>query len=243
MWKPPGMKGKELYEHMAKKTRREMVPRKVVYDWERNLDWCDLAIHPDQPSMLQPSHLELTEGSLMREARPGPASRRRIERRRDGLAIQGHCMFANNPETLKRLRSTADLGASLSEVARKKAKITDTKNRLAAADLIKLAPQANGKLHAACAAAKHDFEANPRVPRAQMMALTVNEMEAIAASLRITAKGKKKEDKMLDFTAQAVALVPRYVPRPLVAATPGPTTQSLAGPQGAPPPPTTPRPQ
>ena len=241
MWKPPGMKGEELFLHMAQKTRREMLPRKVVYDWERNLGRYDLAIHPDQPSMLQPSHLDLTEGSLMAEARPGLQSRKRAVRRRDGFGIQGQCMFANAPATLKRLRSAADLAVSISEVAHKKAKRTDDKDRLATEEALALAPKAEGKLHAACLAANHDFQANPRVPAALMMTLTVGQMEAIAASLRIKTKGKKKEDKMLDFTAQAAALVPRYVPRPCVAVAPAPGPSAAPSPQ-APPPPITPCP-
>ena len=96
----------------------------------------------DQASMMQPTYLELSEGALMAEALPAVASRKRAKRRRDGLNVQGHCMFANDPATISRLEDTLSLAQSLAEVsAHKKAKEDESKSEKAKAAL-SLAPQA-----------------------------------------------------------------------------------------------------
>ena len=74
------------------------------------------------------NYMELSEGALIRKALPAVASKKRAKRCRDGLAVQGHCMFANDPDTIIRLEVTLSLAQSLTEVsAHKKTKEDESK--------------------------------------------------------------------------------------------------------------------
>lgn len=166
----------------------------------------------DQASTMQPTYLELSEGASIAEALPAVASRKRAKRRRDGLNVQGHCMFANDPATISRLEDTLSLAQSLAEVsAHKKAKEDESKSEKAKAAL-SLAPQADADLAKACAAVHHDFEADPRVPEGCAMTLTVKKLESLATMSGIAIKGDAKRKKALHFTLQASTRTPPYVP-------------------------------
>jgi len=213
---PEHLKGKgnglALFEHMSKKVRREMLPVRHVYAWQNDLSYMDLSMGDDQASVMQPTYLELSEGALMREALPAVASKKRAQRRRDGLGVQGHCMFANDPDTISRLDDTLSLAASLAEVsAHKKTKEDEAKVEKAKEALV-LAPCADTELAKACTDVHHNFEADPRVPEGCAMTLTVKKLESLATMSGFTIKGDAKVKKALHFTLQASMRTPPYVP-------------------------------
>ena len=82
----------------------------------------------------------------MREALPAVASKERAKRCRDGLAVQGHCMFANSLDTIIRLEVTLSLAQSLAEASAHKETKEDESKVEKAKEALSLAPQAHTDL-------------------------------------------------------------------------------------------------
>ena len=80
--------------------------------------YLDLAVDPsgggDQMSIIEPTQEELTGGHILRESGATVASRMMAKRRLNVLGeVNSQCVWANNPERVKKLKQAAGLARQL----------------------------------------------------------------------------------------------------------------------------------
>ena len=141
--KPPGLKGKHLFEHMVRfrAHHADSLAPSFIDD-----------LTADQKAIISPTQQDLTVRSILRDAGGSGATKKLAQRKLNNSgAITSHCGLQNQPERIKKLKDALELTASLAEIsagakkekAKVKAKETSGLLQSAAAALQKFVSKGN----------------------------------------------------------------------------------------------------
>ena len=141
--KPDGLNGAELFQHVSQFVRRQTKRDDAV----EPSAYLDVEITDDQRVILAPSAQDLTCEALMADAGGMGAQKKLAKRKLENLGdVKAHCGVQNDPERIRKLKATAQLSASISEIARvAKAEKAAKKVKLSS-DLLNSGPAALAKL-------------------------------------------------------------------------------------------------
>lgn len=141
--KPKGLKGQALFEHMSQFVRRQQKRGETL----EPSAFLDVEITDDQRAILAPSERDLTCGALMADAGGQGAQKKLAKRKLDNLGdIKAHSGVQNDPERIRKLKATAELSASISEIVRLDKAEKVAKKVKMSSDLLGKGPAALAKL-------------------------------------------------------------------------------------------------